>query len=171
LRLLFRLWLLSFFLGSVVYDTYRRKKLREQERRDGITQALCHEFDAAHGFPMGQPIYARTVTAEEEVDLAKQRIDFVNTRLKEMGETWAYPDHTGRPVVSKRSILDLTDEQTEALIRELSQLIDGDRYPLSPRIRVLKDILGQLRPEPAPAAPLRRHYEPPNKGRYSRRRG
>ena len=28
--------------------------------------------------------------------------------------------------------LELTDEQTEALIRELSQLIDGDRYPLSP---------------------------------------
>jgi hypothetical protein len=36
--------------------------------------------------------------------------------------------------------LELTDEQTEALIRELSQLIDGDRYPLSPRIRVLKEI-------------------------------
>jgi hypothetical protein len=29
--------------------------------------------------------------------------------------------------------LDLTDEQTEALMRELSQIIDGDRYPLSPR--------------------------------------
>jgi hypothetical protein len=29
--------------------------------------------------------------------------------------------------------LELTDEQTEALIRELSQIIDGDRYPLSPR--------------------------------------
>jgi hypothetical protein len=28
--------------------------------------------------------------------------------------------------------LELTDEQTEALIRELSQIIDGDRYPLSP---------------------------------------
>ena len=30
--------------------------------------------------------------------------------------------------------LELTDEQTEALIRELSHTIDGDRYPLSPRI-------------------------------------
>jgi hypothetical protein len=28
--------------------------------------------------------------------------------------------------------LELTDEQTEALIRELSLIIDGDRYPLSP---------------------------------------
>ena len=50
--------------------------------------------------------------------------------------------------------LELTDEQTEALIRELSLIIDGDRYPLSPRIVVLKEILGQLRPEPARPAPL-----------------
>jgi hypothetical protein len=67
--------------------------------------------------------------------------------------------------------LELTDEQTEALIRELSQLIDGDRYPLSPRIVVLKEILGMLRPEPErEPLPARRHYEPPSKGRYSRRR-
>jgi hypothetical protein len=67
--------------------------------------------------------------------------------------------------------LELTDEQTEALIRELSHTIDGDRYPLSPRIVALKEILGQLRPEPARPAPLpqRRHYEPPTKGRYTRR--
>jgi hypothetical protein len=38
--------------------------------------------------------------------------------------------------------LELTDEQNEALIRELSQIIENDGYPLSPRIRVLKDILG-----------------------------
>ena len=68
--------------------------------------------------------------------------------------------------------LELTDEQTEALIRELSLIIDGDRYPLSPRIVVLKEILGMLRPEPAcEPLPPRRHYEPPSKGRYSRRRG
>jgi hypothetical protein len=66
--------------------------------------------------------------------------------------------------------LELTDEQTEALIRELSRIIDGDRYPLSPRIRVLKEILGMMRPEPArpaPPPPLR-NYEP-SKGRYRRR--
>jgi hypothetical protein len=28
--------------------------------------------------------------------------------------------------------LELTDEQTEALIRELSQIVRNDRYPLSP---------------------------------------
>ena len=32
--------------------------------------------------------------------------------------------------------LELTDEQTELLIRELSQLIDTDRYFLGPRARV-----------------------------------
>jgi hypothetical protein len=68
--------------------------------------------------------------------------------------------------------LELTDEQTEALIRELSQIIDGDRYPLSPRIVALREILGMLRPEPERPAPLppRRHYEPPRRGQYGRRR-
>jgi hypothetical protein len=68
--------------------------------------------------------------------------------------------------------LKLTDEQTEALIRELSQIIENDRYPLSPRIVILKEILGQLRPEPErePPPPPQRHYEPPSRGRYSRRR-
>jgi hypothetical protein len=68
--------------------------------------------------------------------------------------------------------LELTDEQTEALIRALSQIIENDRYPLSPPIVALKEVLGMLRPEPARPAPLpqRRHNEPPSKGRYSRRR-
>jgi hypothetical protein len=68
--------------------------------------------------------------------------------------------------------LALTDEQTEALIRELSQIIDADRYPLSPRIVALKEILGMMRPEPErePLTPPR-HYEPPSKGQYGRRRG
>jgi hypothetical protein len=69
--------------------------------------------------------------------------------------------------------LELTDEQTEALLRELSQIIEYDRYPLSPRIRTLKEILGKLRPEPTrPAAsPEPRVYEPPSRGRYRRRQG
>jgi hypothetical protein len=51
--------------------------------------------------------------------------------------------------------LELTDEQTEALTRELSKIIQNDRYPFSPRIRVLKEILDQLRPEPPREAPPR----------------
>jgi hypothetical protein len=68
--------------------------------------------------------------------------------------------------------LELNDMKAEALARELSHLIENDRYPLSPRIVALKEILGMLRPEPARPAPLppRRHYEPPSKGRYARRR-
>jgi hypothetical protein len=67
--------------------------------------------------------------------------------------------------------LELTDEQTEALIRELSLIIEYDRYRLSPHIRALKEIFGMMRPEPArETLPPRRHYEPPSKGRYSRRR-
>jgi hypothetical protein len=31
--------------------------------------------------------------------------------------------------------LDLTDEESAALLRELDHIIDGDRYPFSPRIR------------------------------------
>jgi hypothetical protein len=67
--------------------------------------------------------------------------------------------------------LELNDIQTEVLIRELSSIVQNDRYPLSPRIVALKEILGQLRPEPErEPLPPRRHYEPPSKGRYSRRR-
>ena len=67
---------------------------------------------------------------------------------------------------------ELTDEQTEALVQLLSRTIDNDRYPLSPRVRVLKNILAKFRPEPErePVSP-RRHYEPPSKWKYSRRRG
>jgi hypothetical protein len=44
--------------------------------------------------------------------------------------------------------LDLTDEEAAALVALLTRTIDGDRYPLSPCIRTLKDILAKLRPEP-----------------------
>ena len=58
--------------------------------------------------------------------------------------------------------LDLTDEETAALTRLLSTTIDADRFPLSPRVQVLRGILAKLRPEPerAPPPPLKR-YEPP----------
>jgi hypothetical protein len=79
---------------------------------------------------------------------------------------------TGTTLYVLYMILEMTDEQTEALIRELSQIIDNDRYPFSPRIRTLKEIRAKIRPEPArePLPPVR-HYEPPSKGRYNRRRG
>jgi hypothetical protein len=65
---------------------------------------------------------------------------------------------------------DLTDEETAALVRLLRDTIDGDRYPLSPRIRTLKAILAKLRPDPIrEPLPAPKHYEPPSRGRYRRR--
>ena len=67
--------------------------------------------------------------------------------------------------------LDLTDEEATALVRLLREAIDADRFPLSPRMQVLRAILARLRPEPArPAAsPAPRVFAPPSKGRYRRR--
>jgi len=67
--------------------------------------------------------------------------------------------------------LDLTDEQTATLLGELDHIIENDRFPLSPRIRTLKEIRAKLRPEPAREAlpPQMKRYEPPRKGRYHRR--
>jgi hypothetical protein len=61
--------------------------------------------------------------------------------------------------------LHLNDEPAELLVAELDRIIENDRYPFSPRIRTLRE----NPPPPPPAAPPK-HYEPPSKGRYSRRR-
>ena len=45
--------------------------------------------------------------------------------------------------------LDLTEEESAALLRELDQIIASDRYFLSPRITTLKAIRSKIRPEPA----------------------
>ena len=50
-------------------------------------------------------------------------------------------------------ILDLSDEETTALARLLTNTIDADRYPFSPRIQTLKGILAKIRPEPARKEP------------------
>jgi hypothetical protein len=52
--------------------------------------------------------------------------------------------------------LDLTDEETAALLRELDGLIDGDRYFMSQRIKTLNAIRAKIRPEPARERCLRR---------------
>jgi len=63
--------------------------------------------------------------------------------------------------------LELNDAQTEALICELHNIVQNDRYPLSPRIVALKEILGMMRPEPERPAPP----PPPTKSRWRPRRG
>ena len=53
--------------------------------------------------------------------------------------------------------LDLDDAEREALIRLLTETIAGDRFPLSPRIKTLRVILGKLGVGHSPAQP----YPPP----------
>jgi hypothetical protein len=60
--------------------------------------------------------------------------------------------------------VDLTDEEAEALLRELNTIIDNDRYPLSPRIRMLREIRAKLPGAPAPPPPA----SPPRTGRPRR---
>jgi hypothetical protein len=68
--------------------------------------------------------------------------------------------------------LDLTDGETAALIRELHDTIESDRYPFSPRIRTLRAILAKLRPEPVrEPLPPPKVYAPPRFVRGRRRRG
>ena len=49
--------------------------------------------------------------------------------------------------------------------RRAYRIIDGDRYPFSPRIRTLTAIRDKLQPPPVrkPLPPLK-HYEPPRAG-------
>jgi hypothetical protein len=44
--------------------------------------------------------------------------------------------------------LELSDEETAALTKELHDIVETDRYPFSPRIGTLRGILAKLRPEP-----------------------
>jgi hypothetical protein len=64
---------------------------------------------------------------------------------------------------------DLSDEETAALLREFDRIIDGDRYSLSPRIRVLTAIHDKLRPPPmrSPLPPLKT-FTLPRAGRRRR---
>ena len=68
--------------------------------------------------------------------------------------------------------LDLTDEETAALLRELDALIDSDRYFLSPRIKTLRAIRAKIRPEPLrePMPPPPKQYAPPRATAKQRRR-
>jgi hypothetical protein len=71
--------------------------------------------------------------------------------------------------------LDLTDEETEetaVLLRELDGTIEGDRYFLSPRVKMFKAIRAKLRPEPVRQSlpPPPKRYEPPRATAAQRRR-
>jgi hypothetical protein len=52
--------------------------------------------------------------------------------------------------------LDLTDDETQALVKRLKRAIDNDPYLLSPRLAPLKTILAKVRP-PSLAPSFRHH--------------
>ena len=68
--------------------------------------------------------------------------------------------------------LDLTDEETATLLRELDGLIGGDRYFMSQRIKTLRAIRAKIRPEPVrePLPPPPKQYAPPGATAKQRRR-
>jgi hypothetical protein len=47
--------------------------------------------------------------------------------------------------------MNLTDQDRADLARFLREAIEADRYPLSPRVRRLKELLAKVDPAPAPA--------------------
>jgi hypothetical protein len=69
--------------------------------------------------------------------------------------------------------LDLSDDEAAALIQELHDIVENDRYPFSPRIRTLRAILAKLRPEPArkPLPPLKVYASPRAAAAKRRRTG
>jgi hypothetical protein len=67
--------------------------------------------------------------------------------------------------------LDLTDEETAALLGELDGLIDGDRYFMSPRVKTLRAIRAKMRLEPVrEPLPPPKQYAPPRATAKQRRR-
>jgi len=67
--------------------------------------------------------------------------------------------------------LDLSDDETAALTKELDDITRNDRYPFSERIRTVKAILAKLRPEPVrEPVPPPKVYAPPKATAATRRR-
>jgi hypothetical protein len=68
--------------------------------------------------------------------------------------------------------LELSDKEAVALVRELADIIESDKYQFSPHIRTLRAILAKLRPEPVrePLRPPPQLYAPPRATAARRRR-
>jgi hypothetical protein len=68
----------------------------------------------------------------------------------------------------------LTDDEKAALAALLERTIDADRYPLSPRIGMLRGILAKLeppKPKPAPLPPPKAYAPPRHTANQRRARG
>ena len=58
------------------------------------------------------------------------------------------PDH--ETICTPAMNLELSAEEVDCLTRLVRKALDEDRFPLSPRLRPLRSILGKLDPSPAP---------------------
>jgi len=72
--------------------------------------------------------------------------------------------------------LDLSDEETFALLNLLTETIERDKFPLAPRVQVLRGIVAKFGPmAPAPAPPARpptpEERDPSRRPRSRARRG
>ena len=68
----------------------------------------------------------------------------------------------------------LTDDEKTGFLALLKRATNDDRYPLSPRIRTLRNILTKLQPPqpaPAPLPPPRRYAPPRATAKQRRERG
>ena len=74
-----------------------------------------------------------------------------------------------RLILPAMARLDLSDEECEELLRLLRGVIDADRFPLSPRIRCLRQILEKLEP-PVPAIRAVPSARPPVEPTHAKRR-
>jgi len=65
---------------------------------------------------------------------------------------------------------DLTDSDKAIIVELLHKTIERDRFPMSPRVRRLRDILAKLGVSSTPAAPYPTP-KPPGSGAWSDSRG
>jgi hypothetical protein len=66
--------------------------------------------------------------------------------------------------------LDLTDEESEALLRELNAIIENDRLPLSPLQQIRAKLLGAPPPPPRARPPIPEERDPTRAPRQGKRR-
>jgi hypothetical protein len=93
-------------------------------------------------------------------------------RISPLQSVVRHSRHSVNDAICQIMNLDLSDDESTALARLLRKAIDEDRYPLSPRIRLLQAILDKIDPPPArETPPLLKAYEPPRFVRGRRRRG
>jgi hypothetical protein len=109
-------------------------------------------------------IIIRTVSAKSDHAVSAFRVREPSADLQDLQQV-LIPAHSTQRVNGptwRVMTLDLTDEQTAVLLAELDRIIDGDRYPFSPRIQTLTAIRDRLRPPPVrqPLPPPLPRYEP-----------